>query len=515
MTGVPSRDVLRLTARHTAGILLALTASALATGLVMHAAGAGRAGNGVWLAGGLLGAGYALWAVADALRGGRIGVDVIALLAVGGAIAVRELLAAAVIAVMLASGRALEEWAAGRAHRDLRELLQRAPRIARRYRDGNLETVPLEEVGRGDRLLVAPGDLVPADGTLSTAAVLDESALTGEALPVERSAGEPVRSGVVNSGGPFDMRATAAAADSTYAGVVRLVSQAEASQPPFVRLADRYAVWFLAVSLAAAGAAWAVAGPARAVAVLVVATPCPLILAAPVAWVSGLSVAARRGVVVKDGAVLERLARCRTLLMDKTGTLTSGRPVVTAVIPAGGHEPAEVLRLAASLDQVSGHVLATAVTGAAARGELSLTIPREVAEVAGQGIRGTVADHQVAVGKASWVGVTGGLGQGGAAPGQAGWRADGVRRHRPGPGRGPGADRPGAAGRGHHYPGATPVRHQPDRHGHGGPGRRSRDSRRSAGRRRGAGRARARGQAGRGPRGAPPRAGDHDRGWCQ
>ena len=152
---------------------------------------------------------------------------------------------------------------------------------------------------------------------------------------MERAAGDPVRSGVVNAGGPFDLRAAATAADSTYAGIVRLVSEAESSQAPFVRLADRYALWFLVVSLAAAGAAWALAGPARAVAVLVVATPCPLILAAPVALVSGLSVAARRGVVVKGGAVLERLARCTTLLIDKTGTLTSGHPSLAAIIPAG------------------------------------------------------------------------------------------------------------------------------------------------------------------------------------
>src|SRR5262249_21240736 len=188
---------------------------------------------------------------------------------------------------------------------------------ARGDRDPALETVPLDAVIPGDLLLVAPGELVPVDGTVAGGtAVLDESALSGEARPVERAPREPVRSGVVNAGGPFDLRVTAAAADSTYAGIVRLVSEAEASQAPFVRLADRYAVWFLVLSLAGAGVAWLVAGAARAVAVLVVATPCPLILAAPVALVSGLSVAARRGVVVKGGGVLERLARCTTLLLD-------------------------------------------------------------------------------------------------------------------------------------------------------------------------------------------------------
>jgi heavy metal translocating P-type ATPase len=404
--------------RHSALALLTLTASGLAAGLVLYLAGARGAGDAAWAAAGVCGAGYALWAIGEAFRHGRVGVDVIALLALTGALAVGELLAAAVISVMLASGRALEAWAAGRARRDLHALLERAPRTARRYRDRVLETVPLEAVAPGDLLLVAPGELVPVDGTIAgTAAVLDESALTGEARPVERPVREPVRSGVVNVGGPFDVRATATAGDSTYAGIVRLVSQAEASQAPFVRLADRYAVWFLGVSLVVAGAAWAVAGAGRAVAVLVVATPCPLILAAPVALVSGLSVAARRGVVVKGGGVLERLARCTTLLLDKTGTLTSGHPSVAAIIPAGAGEPAEILRLAASLDQVSAHVLAGAVVDAAIRRGCELVLPQQVEEVPGHGIRGLVAGHRVAVGKAGWVGVAG----------QPGW-AKGVRR---------------------------------------------------------------------------------------
>ena len=273
---------------------------------------------------------------------------------------------------------------------------------------GGLETVQLEAVVPGDRLLVAAGDLVPVDGTVAGGpAVLDESALTGEPLPVERSAGEQIRSGTVNAGGPFDLFATATAADSTYAGIVRLVSEAEQSQAPFVRLADRYALWFLFVSLAAAGAAWAVAGAERAVAVLVVATPCPLILAAPVALVSGLSIAARRGVIVKGGGVLERLAGCTTLLLDKTGTLTSGRPELAGIVVAGARPAEEVLRLAASLDQVSRHVLASAVVRAAAGRGCQLALPAQVAEIPGQGIRGFVGGHRVAVGKAAWAGVTG------------------------------------------------------------------------------------------------------------
>ena len=402
------RGVAAWLAGQMAVTLLVLTTAGLVAGVAAHLAGAGSAGNAAWLASGACGVGYALWAMAEAIRRGRVGVDVIALLALVGAIAVRELLAAAVISVMLASGRALEAWAAGRARRDLHALLERAPRTARRYAGGSLQVVALGDIVPGDVLMVAPGELVPVDGTLAAgSAILDESALTGEPRPVERSRAELVRSGVVNAGGPFDLRASATAEGSTYAGIVRLVSEAESSQAPFVRLADRYALWFLVVSLAAASAAWAVAGAARAVAVLVVATPCPLILAAPVALVSGLSVAARRGVVVKGGGVLEQLARCTTLLLDKTGTLTSGHPSLAAIIPAGPLAAGEVLRLAASLDQVSQHVLASAVVGAAVQRRCELVLPEQVQEVPGQGIRGIVAGHRVAVGKADWAGVTG------------------------------------------------------------------------------------------------------------
>jgi heavy metal translocating P-type ATPase len=402
------RAAQRWVARAAALAPLVLIAAGLLAGGLLHLAGAAGAGDLTWIAAGGCGAAYALWAIADSIRRKRLGVDVIALLAVCGALVVGEYLAAAVISLMLASGRALEAWAAGRARRDLHALLARAPRTARRYRKVTLETVPLEAIAAGDKLLVASGDLVPVDGTVAgVTAILDESALTGEPLPVERSQGDQIRSGTVNAGGPFDLLATASAADSTYAGIVRLVSEAEKTQAPFVRLADRYALWFLLVTLAAAGGAWAVAGAERAVAVLVVATPCPLILAAPVALVSGLSIAARRGVVVKGGGVLERLAGCTTLLLDKTGTLTSGRPALAGVVVAGLWSADDVLRLAASIDQVSRHVLAGAVVRAAAERGCQLALPAQVEEIPGQGIRGVVGGHRVAVGKAAWAGVTG------------------------------------------------------------------------------------------------------------
>ena len=319
MTASVARGVRAWLARRVALLLLLVTAAGLVAGGAAWLAGVGEAADLLWLGVAACGVAYACWVAAAAIARGRLSVDVIALLALAGTIAVGELLAAAVISVMLASGRALEDWAASRARHDLSALLARAPRTARRYRDGSLETVPLDEVVAGDLLLVAAGDVVPVDGALAAdVAVLDESALTGEALPVQHARGDALRSGTVNAAGPFDLRATTSAADSTYAGIVRLVSEAESTQAPFVRLADRYALWFLPLSLAVAGVAWALGGATRAVAVLVVATPCPLILAAPVALVSGLSAAARRGIVVKNGGVLERLARCTTVLLDKT-----------------------------------------------------------------------------------------------------------------------------------------------------------------------------------------------------
>ena len=329
------------------------------------------------------------------------GVDLIAVLAMAGSLAVGEFLAGAVIALMLSSGRSLEDLADARAHRELSALLERAPRTAHRYVDGTLEQIAVETVRPGDRLLVKPGEVVPVDGVLEGGhAVLDESALTGESRPVERDAGDGVRSGAVNAGPAFDLRAIATAEGSTYAGIVRLVAEASEQKAPFVRLADRYALLFIPVTLVIAGGAWLLTGdPVRALAVLVVATPCPLILAAPIAIVAGISQAARRGIIVKGGGSLERLARGTVLLLDKTGTLTAGEPHLADLEVFGPHDPDEVLRLAASLDQVSAHVLAAAIVRSARARNLPLAFPTDPHEAHGSGIRGRVEGREVAIGK--------------------------------------------------------------------------------------------------------------------
>ncbi|MGF1662488.1 MAG: heavy metal translocating P-type ATPase [Kineosporiaceae bacterium] len=387
------------------GLLLAL-AVLVAAGVIARAAGQPAVSDALWLAGTAAGVVTSLVLAVRSLRAGSLGVDVVALLALVGAAAVGEYLAGVLVALMLATGRVLEERAQARAGRSLSELVARSPRSARREGPAGLAVVDVAEVSPGDRLVVGSGEVVPVDGRLLGPAVLDESTLTGEPLPVDRGPGEDVRSGALNAGPPARMVATATSEASTYAGIVRLVEQAGAESAPFVRVADRVAAGFVPFALAFATLAWAVSGdPVRAVAVLVVATPCPLLLAAPVAVLSGVSRAARLGVVMKGGGPLERLAEARVLLLDKTGTLTRGRPDLSDVVTGGAPStaPDTVLRLAASLEQVSGHVLAGAVVrGARSRG-LPLDTPEGVEELPGSGVAGTVAGRAVRVGRLAWV----------------------------------------------------------------------------------------------------------------
>ena len=381
--------------------LVVLTVGALAVGGIAWLGGWRGVADGCWIAGTVVAVVPALVWVLAAVRRGRLGADVIAVLSLAGTLLVGEYLAGALIAVMLAGGRALEARAERRASHDLRALLEHAPRFARRRVGSTVSVIPLAEVAVDDLLVVGSGEVVPVDGRIvDEEAGLDESVLTGEPLHVERAVGEPVRSGVVNAGGAFGLRATATAQDSTYAGIVRLAEQAGAENAPIVRLADRYAAWFLPVALLVAGGAWLASGSAvRAVAVLVVATPCPLLLAAPVAIVSGLSRASRQGVVIRSGGALENLGHATTLVMDKTGTLTMGRPVVVDVVAAPGREPTEILRLAASSDQFSPHVLAEAIVTEALTRGLQLVLPTDVVEQPGRGVTASIDDHRVQVGK--------------------------------------------------------------------------------------------------------------------
>jgi heavy metal translocating P-type ATPase len=331
---------------------------------------------------------------------GRYGVDVIALMAMIAALAFGETLAGAVVALMYAGGILLEDFALGRAERELSALVERAPRRARVRRGTGTVDVPVDAVAVGDEILVGAGEVIPVDGTPCSGSVLvDEATVTGEPIPVERRPGDALRSGTLNAGESFAMQATAIAGESTYAGIVRMVSAAQDARAPFVRMADRVALFFLPATVGLALAAWVFSDdPIRALAVLVAATPCPLILAAPVAFVSGISRAAKRGVLIKGGAPLEALARANTLMLDKTGTLTVGGARVAAVEPAGVIGADEILRLCASLEQASRHVVAAAIVAEARARGLALTQPEKVAEQRGAGILGRVDGRDVVAG---------------------------------------------------------------------------------------------------------------------
>ena len=385
--------------------LAALAAVGLALGFLALLAGHGGWAEAIWAAVTLPVLLALAVEIVTTLRRGDVGLDMVAALSMSAALVFGEELAAAIVALMYAGGQLLEAFAERRARRDMTALLSRVPRTAMRHRDGRLEEVPLDLILPGDCLLVRRGDIVPVDGSVADGvAVLDQSALTGESLPVKRGAGEPVLSGSTNAGDAFDLTAERRAAESTYAGVIRLVEAAQRSRAPMARLADRYALLFLGVTVALAAAAWWFTGdPIRAVAVLVVATPCPLILAVPVALVSGLSRAAKLGILIKGGKALENLARVRALVIDKTGTLTVGQARIVSARTAAAVTEDELLRLSASLDQASKHVIGQTIVAEARRRGLALAVPTEVVETPGEGVTGRVDGRDVIVGGLHYV----------------------------------------------------------------------------------------------------------------
>ncbi|MEW9808246.1 heavy metal translocating P-type ATPase [Mesorhizobium sp. ZMM04-5] len=380
--------------------VLVIALAGLSVGVVLMLAGRNDLAEIAWVAGVLPVVLALVVEIARSLWKGEVGLDIVAALSMTAALAFGETLAAAVVALMYSGGTFLESFAEGRARREMRDLLSRVPRTATRHRNGGLEEVPLDDIAPGDRLLIRQGDVVPVDGVVSAAsAFLDTSALTGESLPAKVPPGGDAMSGSTNAGEAFDLVATRPARDSTYAGIVRLIEEAQRSKAPMSRLADRWSLGFLALTVAIAFAAWWFTGdPIRAVAVLVVATPCPLILAVPVALVAGLSRAARFGVLIKGAGPLEAMARTRTLILDKTGTLTDGRPRIVSIDSHDGTDPDEILRLAAALDQATKHPVAQAVVAAARQRGLSLPVPTEVRESPGEGLSGRVEGRQVIVG---------------------------------------------------------------------------------------------------------------------
>ncbi len=350
----------------------------------------------------------AAWQAVDMVRAllrREFGLDILAVTAIVSTVLVGEYIAALVVVLMLTGGEALEDFANRRAKRELDALLNRAPQLAHRSVADGYSDVPISEVQVGDVLLVRPSEIVPVDGVLLSAeASFDQSSLTGESTPVEKLAGDTVLSGAVNGQEAVRIRATETAAASQYQQIVALVAHAAESKAPVVRLADRYAVPFTVFSLALGAIAWWLSDdPVRFAEVLVLATPCPLLIAAPVAFIGGMSRAARNGIIVKSGGVLEQLSAARTAVFDKTGTLTYGVPALSEIRAEHPFSEDEVLILAASAEEYSSHVLAASIISAAQSRGLHLLEAESAREAVTNGVMARIQGRDVVVGKFSFV----------------------------------------------------------------------------------------------------------------
>jgi heavy metal translocating P-type ATPase len=359
----------------------------------------------VWMIGViLLGAPIVFETLRNALNG-RFATDVVASLSIIGSVALDQPLAGLVIVLMQSGGEALERYAEGRASAAVRALEEAAPRIGHRVVGDHVTDIPVTEIAVGDDLLVRPGELVPCDGIiLGGESEIDTSSLTGEPIPVVARPGGAVMSGSSNGFGPIRIRATALAAESQYARIVELVRTAQASKAPLQRLADKYAVWFTPITLALCGLAVGLSHDwIRGLSILVVATPCPLILATPVAIVGGINRAARRNIIIRHGGALEQLSRTMVAVFDKTGTITIGKPSVSAINIAKGFSRSDVVRWAASVEQGSSHLLARVFVEAAAATGIQPVGTQRHAEAPGQGVYGIVEGHEVRVGARAYV----------------------------------------------------------------------------------------------------------------
>jgi len=366
-----------------------------------------QSGPAQWLITGysLLVASFLVWDIIQTLREGRYGVDILALTAIIATLAVGQYWASLVIVVMLTGGTALEDFAAHRARRELSSLLERAPTTAHILRNSKIVNVEISVVKPGDIVIIKPHEVVPVDGELiSDEAELDESSLTGESIPVAKKSGDNIMSGSLNGDTAIQLRATADAKNSQYEQIIQLVRDAESQPAPFVRMTDRYAVPFTIVSYAIAGTAWAISGDAtRFAEVLVVASPCPLILAAPIALISGMSRASKHGIIVKNGSVLEKLSSATIFAFDKTGTLTHGNVVVNKIVAEENFNKDEILKLAASAEVASSHILATSLVNYAEQNKVKILRAKNVREITGDGVFATVDNKKIIVGRAEFL----------------------------------------------------------------------------------------------------------------
>lgn len=381
--------------RHLNGVLLV---SALLTLLL------GFSWPFFWVISGIIGMLPSIyWLISD-IRNKTMGSDLLAVISLFATLFTNEFFAASIISLMLATGRMLESWAIGHAEAQLKSLIARMPSNACRVESNGsssiLVQIKIEEIGIGDHILVRAGEITPTDGILVIAATLDESALTGEPIPIRKESGEEISSGVLNADAPFEYVATSTSQNSTYEGIIKLVKSAQAKSAPGVRLANKWALRFVPVALFVSALAWVLTGEVnRAVAVLVAATPCPLILAVPIAIVAGLSQSAKNGAIIKGGAILEQLSRGETVLLDKTGTLTHGGPEISQIACDPGFTPKEIIQLAASLDQYSSHMVAKSIVKYAESHGFAISTSTQVKEIPGRQVDGIIDGLEIRVGQ--------------------------------------------------------------------------------------------------------------------
>lgn len=339
------------------------------------------------------------------LRSGRYGVDLLAIIAIISTLIIGQYWASLIIILMLVGGESLEDYAANRASRELHKLLENSPTFAHKKVGDNYVDTPIDEIEIDDVLLVKASEVVPIDSVvLEGSSWFDESSLTGESEPVTKELGDDVLSGSINGETAVMIRASKKASDSQYQKIVQLVKESEATPAQFVRLADRYAVPFTIVSLLIAGAAWFISGDmTRFAEVLVVASPCPLILAAPIAFVGGMSRSSRNGLLVKNGTTIEKLSLAKTVAFDKTGTLTTGILQVKSIMPeTSNHSEDDLLQIAASLEIGSNHILAKSLVKYAAEKGLALIEVTDLRESTGLGLSGIIQNKNYRIGRANF-----------------------------------------------------------------------------------------------------------------
>ena len=329
--------------------------------------------------------------------------DIVAMLAIVVSIILNDAFPGVIIVLMQSGGKALEDYAYRRASSSLYNLLSRAPRIAHRKTDQDIEDIQVSQINIGDVLIIRPGDLIPVDGEIiSLHARIDEASLTGEPLPKTKTCGDQVYSGTINIGDAFDIKSTRKSDESQYSKIVKLVKKAQEEKAPIQRLADKYAVWFTPITLAACVTGWLVTNNFETIlSVLVVATPCSLIFATPVAVISGINRAAKSGIIIKTGTAIEQVAKTQVAVFDKTGTITFGTPAVERIVSFEETSSDDLLLKAASLEQLSSHPIASMIVSKGKEKFEKLSIPENFREISGAGVEGKVGPDHVIIGAPS------------------------------------------------------------------------------------------------------------------